>query len=287
MADGKGKALRALVLLNVVSEARVSLSECGMKIEPRFRDRLSAWRLASRERATSSKAAAEKPLTADARPWAVVEGLVGLVVAVVLDALPVEAVPNVAPMEVPVTGLSTPVSNAPPVPASVIARAVGRGEGLSVLVALRFGVEFTVVNPVVKVAGRGGLPPPAEAAEEAAARCCWSWSSTSCVGWTRWRLATRAGSLVQCRPHRLGKNEVARHSQRDLSFARALQRKRSPFIRTGSPSTSRRSVEVMSEPGAGLLLMVVSKMVKSRVFTKGKVTVSVRPALGSLKFFKD
>ena len=34
MADGKGKALRALVLLNMVSEARVSFSECGMKIEP-------------------------------------------------------------------------------------------------------------------------------------------------------------------------------------------------------------------------------------------------------------
>ena len=50
---------------------------------------------------------------------------------------------------------------------------------------------------------------------------------------------------------------------------------------------SRKSAVVMSEPGAGLLLMVVSKVVKSRVFTNWKVTVAVRMALGPLKFFKD
>ena len=36
-----------------------------------------------------------------------------------------------------------------------------------------------------------------------------------------------------------------------------------------------------------ILLMVVSKIVKSRVFTNWKVAVPARTALGPLKFFKD
>jgi hypothetical protein len=210
-----------------------------------------------------------------------------LVVAVVLDAPPVEVLPGAAPMEVPATGFGVLVHNAPLLPASVIAWAVGRVEELSVSVALGFGVEFTVATTVVKAAGPGGPPPLVVTAEEAAARCSWSWRSVSGAGWTRWSSAARAGSLVQCRQYRLGKNEVAGHSQDDLSRPRALQRKRSPFIQTGSPSPSRKPAVVISEQGAGLLFMVVSKMVKSRVFTKGKVIVAARTALGPLNFFQD
>ena len=164
---------------------------------------------------------------------------------------------------------------------------MGRVEELLVSVALEFGVGFTVAITETKVAGLAGPPPLAVEAEVAAARWHWSWRIFSGVGWTRSSAAAKVGSLVQCRPHRLGKNEVAGHSQSDLSRPRALQRKRSPFIRTCSPSMSRKSAVVMSEPGAGLLLMVVSKVVKSRVFTNWKVTVAVRMALGPLKFFKD
>jgi hypothetical protein len=118
MVDGKGKALRALVLLNVVSKARLSFSECGTTLEPRSRDRLSAWRLASKERVTASKAAAEKPPMAEgagAGPWSAER----LVVATVLDVPLVEVLPGAASMEAPATGVDAVAT--PPVPASEIA----------------------------------------------------------------------------------------------------------------------------------------------------------------------
>jgi hypothetical protein len=213
---------------------------------------------------------------AGARHWAAER----LVVAEVLDVPLVEVLSGAAPMEVPATGCGALAP--PPVPASEIAWVVGRVEELLVSVALEFGVGFTVAITVAKVAGPGGPPPSAVAAEVAAARWHWSWRSFSGAGWTRSSSAAKVGSLV---PHRLERG------------CRAFTKRFVPSARIAEEAVAfnpdRFTVNVKGVSGGdigargSILLMVVSKIVKSRVFTNWKVAVPARTALGPLKFFKD